>query len=190
MYKTIFWFLLVWTLFTLALQVFGYNILDSILIVLVIDLIALGIIIEVGKSKTFQDVGSDITTKIENIEKSVQSLLNSTSEDSVMKKIEDRINSFNTSIEESVISRIEEKLSKQKEDVNYLLDRMSKKTLELEEKLNKFGYSLAEHIESFGDRLDKIERYKPEEEETIPIGESVYVDEETLKEEEEESEQD
>lgn len=170
MYKTIFWFLLVWTVFSLALQMFGYNVLDSILIVLVIDLIALGIIVEIGKSKTFQDVGSEITTKIENIEKSVQSLLNTTSEDSIMKKIEDAI-------------------SKQKEDVNYLLDKMSKKTLELEEKISKFGFSLAEHIESFGDRLDKIERYKPEEEETIPIGESVYVDEETLKEDEEESEQ-
>ena len=170
MYKTIFWFLLVWTVFSLALQMFGYNVLDSILVVLVIDLIALGSIVEIGKSKTFQDVGSEITTKIENIEKSVQSLLNTTGEDSIMKKIEDAI-------------------SKQKEDVNYLLDKMSKKTLELEEKINKFGFSLAEHIESFGDRLDKIERYKSEEEETIPIGESVYVDEETLKEDEEESEQ-
>jgi hypothetical protein len=148
---------------------FGYNILDSILVVLVIDIIALGIIVEIGKTKPFQNVSSEITTKIENIEKSVQSLLNTSSEDSIMNKIE-------------------EKISKQKEDVNYLLDKISKKTLELEEKLSKFGYSLAEHIESFGERLDKIERYKPEEE-SIPIGESVYVDEETLKEDEQESEE-
>lgn len=169
MYKTVFWFLLVWTIFTLALQMFGYNILDSILVVFVIDIIALGIIVEIGRTKPFQNVSSEITTKIENIEKSVQSLLNTSSEDSIMNKIE-------------------EKISKQKEDVNYLLDKISKKTLELEEKLSKFGYSLAEHIESFGERLDKIERYKPEEE-SIPIGESVYVDEETLKEDEQESEE-
>jgi hypothetical protein len=135
----------------------------------VIDIIALGIIVEIGRTKPFQNVSSEITTKIENIEKSVQSLLNTSSEDSIMNKIE-------------------EKISKQKEDVNYLLDKISKKTLELEEKLSKFGYSLAEHIESFGERLDKIERYKPEEE-SIPIGESVYVDEETLKEDEQESEE-
>ncbi|OGI12248.1 hypothetical protein A3K64_02890 [Candidatus Micrarchaeota archaeon RBG_16_36_9] len=167
MYKTIFWFLLAWTVLSLALQMSGYNILDSILIVLVIDIIALGIIVEIGKRKSFQDVGSEITTKIENIEKSVQSLLNASGDDSIINKIEERIN-------------------KQKEEVGYLLDRMSKKTLELEEKINKFGFSLAEHIESFGERLDKIERYKPEEE-SIPIGESVYVDEEELKEEEERS---
>jgi len=188
MYKTVFWFLLVWTMFTLALQMFGYNILDSILVVFVIDLIALGIIVEIGKTKPFQNVSSEITTKIENIEKSVQSLLNTSSEDSIIKKIDDKINSFNTSIEESIISKVEEKISKQKEDVYYLLDKMSKKTLELEEKISKFGYSLAEHIESFGERLDKIERYKPEEE-SIPIGESVYMDEETLKEDEEEQQE-
>lgn len=185
MYKTIFWFLLVWTVFTLALQMIGYDLLDSILVVLVIDLIALGIIIEIGKSKSFEGVSNEITTKIENIEKSVQSLLNASSEDSIIKKVEDKISSLSSSIEDSVMSKIEERINKQKEDVNYLLDKMSKKTLELEEKISKFGYSLAEHIESFGGRLDKLERYDTEEE-SIPIGESVYVDEETLKEDEDE----
>jgi hypothetical protein len=143
----------------------GYDLLNSVLIVLVIDLIALGIIVEVGKKKPLNEIGAEITAKIENIEKVCQSLLNSTGEDSIVKRIEDAV-------------------GKQKDEVNYLLDKMSRKMLELEENINKFGFSLAEHVENFGGRLEKIERYEPEE--TIPIGESVYVDEEELKEEEEE----
>lgn len=165
MYKIVFWFLLLWTVLTMILFSRGYDLLNSVLIVLVIDLIALGIIVEVGKKKPLNEIGAEITAKIENIEKVCQSLLNSTGEDSIVKRIEDAV-------------------GKQKDEVNYLLDKMSRKMLELEENINKFGFSLAEHVENFGGRLEKIERYEPEE--TIPIGESVYVDEEELKEEEEE----
>ncbi len=154
MYKTVFWFLLLWTVFTLFLQSLGYDILNSIIIVLVIDLIALGIIVEIGKKKPL-NINEKITSKIENIERVCQSMLNSSSEDSIMKKIEEKIN-------------------KQKEEVNYLLDKMSRKTLELEEKINKFGVSLAEHVEDFSSRLEKLE--KPEE--TFPIGETVYIEDE------------
>jgi len=165
MYKIVFWFLLLWTVLTMILFLRGYDLLNSVLIVLVIDLIALGIIVEIGKKKPLNEISAEITAKIENIEKVCQSLLSSTSEDSIIKRIEDAV-------------------GKQKGEVDYLLDKMSRKMLELEEKISKFGFSLAEHVENFGGRLEKLERYEPEE--TIPIGESVYVDEEELKEEEEE----
>ena len=166
MYKIVFWFLLLWTVLTLGLFLRGYDLLNSVMIVLVVDLIALGIIVEVGKKKSFSDISAELAAKVENIEKIVQNMLNSLSEDSIVKKIEEGV-------------------GKQKEEVSYLLDKMSKKMLELEEKINKFGFNLAEHVENFTGRLEKIERYDSEEE-AIPIGESVYVDEEELKEEEEE----
>lgn len=156
MYKTVFWFLLIWTVFSLILQLVGYELLDSIIIVLVIDLIALGIIIEIGRKKPLKEINETISSKIENIERVCQSILNSASENPIIEKIEERIN-------------------KQKEDVNYLLDRMSRKTLELEERVNKFGFSLAEHIEDFSDRLEKLETPK---EDTSTIGESVYLENE------------
>ena len=124
----------------------GYELLDSVMIVLIIDLIALGIIVQIGKSKPMQEISSEINAKIENIEKVCQSMLNSFSEDSIVKKIEERI-------------------SKQKEDVNYLLDKMSRKMLDLEEKINKFGFSLAEHMES-----------RSSSENNFPIGETVYIE--------------
>lgn len=160
MYKTVFWFLLVWTIFSLVLQLFfGYEILESVIIVLVIDLIALGIIVEIGRKKPLKEVSDKITTKIENIERVCQSILNSSNESSIM-------------------SKIEGKLNKQKEDVNYLLDKMSRKALELEERINKFGVSLAEHVEDFSSRLEKIESFGKEPEETFPIGETVYLEDE------------
>jgi len=158
MYKTVFWFLLIWTVFSLVLQLFGYEILDSIVIVLVIDLIALGIIVEIGRKKPIKEISEKITTKIENIERVCQSI----------------VNSFN---ENPIIERIEERINKQKEDVNYLLDKMSRKTLELEEKINKFGLSLAEHVEDFSGRLKKLEKPK----ETFPIGETIYIEEDEEK---------
>lgn len=162
MYKIAFWFLLAWTVISLILLLRGYDLLNSVMIVLVIDLIALAIIVEMGKKKSFQDVSSEIKAKIENIEKVCQNILNSSSDDSIISKIEERIN-------------------KQKEEVNYLLDRMSRKSLELEEKINNFGYNLAEHVEDFGKRLEKLENPG----EKFSIGETVYVEDENEEEEQE-----
>ncbi len=150
MYKFVFWFLLLWTVFSLALTFRGYDVLDAVMSVLVVDLIALALMIEIGRKVPLKEVGAEITAKIENIEKVCQSILNSASEN-------------------PLISKLEETISKQREDVNYILDRMSRKVLELEEKINKFGFSLAEHIE------DKL---KSEAEDTsFPIGQAVYIEE-------------
>jgi len=157
MYKKVFWFLLVWTVFSLILQMLGYEILDSIIIVLIIDLIALGVIVEIGRKKPLKEINEKIASKIENIENVCQSILKTSDENPIMEKIEGKIN-------------------KQKEDVNYLLDKMSRKALELEDKINKFGVNLAEHVEDFTDRLEKLE--KSEETESFPIGETVYMEEE------------
>ncbi len=159
MHKTVFWFLLVWTIFSIILQLFGFDVVESIIIVLIIDLIALGIIVEIGRKKPLKEINGKLSSKIENIERVCLSILNTASENPIME-------------------RIEAKLSKQKEDVNYLLDRMSRKALELEERINKFGASLAGHVEDFSDRLEKLERPEivEESEETFPIGETVYIE--------------
>jgi len=155
MHKKVFWFLLVWTVFSLVLQMFGYEILESIIIVLIIDLIALGIIVEIGRKKPLKEINEKIASKIENIENVCQSILKSSNENPIMEKIE-------------------VKLNKQKDDVNYLLDRMSRKALELEERINKFGINLAEHMEDFSGRLEKLEKPK----ESFSMGEAVYLEEE------------
>ena len=50
-----------------------------------------------------------------------------------------------------------------------MLDKISRKTLELEQKINKFGLKLAEHIE-------EPEEEKPEDQ-SFSLGELIYTDE-------------
>jgi hypothetical protein len=154
MYKLVFWFLLFWTLISLFLYIRGYDVLNSLMLVLVVDMVALGVIVQMGTKGPMKEISSEVTTKLENIEKVCQSILNSSSDDSIVAKIEERIN-------------------KQKDDVSYLLDRMSRKMLELEEKINKFGFSLAEHLE------EKIEEKKYDENSnSFNVGETVYIEDE------------
>jgi hypothetical protein len=162
MHKLAFWFLLFWTLISLFLYIRGYDVLNSLMLVLVVDLMALGVIVQKGTKGPMKEISDEVTTKLENIEKVCQSILNSSSDESIVAKIEERIN-------------------KQKDDVSYLLDRMSRKMLELEEKINKFGFSLAEHIE------EKIEDKKYDEN-SFNIGQTVYVEDEYASVEEEDRE--
>ena len=112
-----------------------------------------------------KEIETGVITKVENIERICQDI-------------------SKTKIENPSIN-IEEKLKKQKDDTNYLLDKMARKTLELEEKINRFGLSLASHVENFGNRIEKIEGSKKIEskegkskEESFSVGELVYLDEE------------
>jgi hypothetical protein len=150
MYKTAFWFLLIWTIVSMFLYLRGYDVFSSLMVVLILDIAALGIIVQMGRSGSLDSVNAEVNAKIENIERVCQSILSSTGTDNVMQKIE-------------------ENLAKQKDDMNYLLDKMSRKMLELEEKISKFGFTLAEHIE---EKLDE----KKYDENSFNIGETVYVD--------------
>jgi hypothetical protein len=152
MYKTVFWFLLIWTIVSLFLYLRGYDVFTSLMLVLVLDIAALGIIVQKGKDGPLGSVNAEVSAKIDNLERVCQSILSSTGGD-------------------AVVQRIEENIAKQKDDVNYLLDKMSRKMLELEEKINKFGFSLAEHIE---EKLD--EKKYDETQNSFNVGETVYID--------------
>jgi hypothetical protein len=165
MYKAVFWFLLIWTLLSIFLYTRGYDVFNSLMIVFVMDIAALGAIVQMGRNGSLDNVSAEVNAKIENIERVCQSILNSTGGDVVMQKIEDN-------------------LAKQKEDMSYLLDKMSRKMLELEEKISKFGFTLAEHIE------EKLEEKKYDENQnSFNIGETVYVDDYAEVEEESEEQQ-
>jgi hypothetical protein len=72
----------------------------------------------------------------------------------------------------------EEKLQKQKEDISYILDKVAKRSMELEERINVFGRALANSIDTLKLNLDHKEENKTEE----TIGETVFIDEEEEKE--------
>jgi hypothetical protein len=128
-HRTAFWILILLTIIAAVLQMFGYNFLEVLVILLIIDSIAFGATIEIEKKKSLKEIemNDNITLKVEKIEKICQD---------VLQKVDTNSSSLN----------LEEKLEK-----------LSRKTLELEQKIKNFGLNLAEHVEDFDNRLEKLE---------------------------------
>ena len=68
---------------------------------------------------------------------------------------------------------LEARLEKQKNEISYILDKVAKKSLELEERLNAFGQALVSKIND----ENKEEAKEEEKTETFNVGEIVYVEE-------------
>jgi predicted transposase YdaD len=137
----------------------GYNFLEVLIVLLIIDSIGFGAMIEIERSKSKKEAEASniVTQKIEGLEKICQDVLHRVSTNPALVKLEDR-------------------LREHKEERNNMLDRMSRKTLELEQKINKFGARLAEHMEDVGSRLEKIEKPQSEDD-SFSLGELVYLNE-------------
>jgi hypothetical protein len=114
---------------------------------LVVDFIAFGANLEIEKRKRGEFTNFNFKEKLENIEKTCNEILGLVKSN----------------------PKTEDILQKQKDDITYLLDKISKKSLELEERLNKFGKIL----------LNSVEK---KEEQTVPISEIIYVDDSESKE--------
>ncbi len=138
MITKLFMLLIVVTMILTILQLLGYQVMESIVLMLVIDLIAFGANLEIEKRKKIEP---NLSSKLEGIEKMCNEIL--------------------THIKTN--PGIEEKLQKQKNEITFLLDKISKKSLELEERLNKFGKILANSIEK-------------SKEASFPVSEIVYVE--------------
>jgi hypothetical protein len=169
MLKLLFLVSLAITIVLSALQILGTQTLDLIIIMIIIDFLSLGAYLEVEKNKADKETKGFITIKLEGIEKVCNDILN------------------------HVISPnpgFEAKLEKQKDDMNYILDKIAKKSLELEEKLNIFGKVLSNNINgktkveeepSKTEETEEEEKEQEETAETFNVGEIVYVEDEDNK---------
>jgi len=149
--------LIIVTIILTAMQLSGYQVLDSIIVMIIIDFIALGANIELENRKVWIETRSNITTKLESIEKTCLDIFG-------------HITNSNPGFEE--------KLKKQKEDVSYILDKVAKKSLELEERISNFGQTLASSVVSLNERVKVLET--PEENKTedksFSVGEIIYTE--------------
>jgi c-di-AMP phosphodiesterase-like protein len=121
MYKAAFWILIFVTVITMILQISGYNILESVLFLIIMDFIALWLYLE--KKNSLSQIDSNVVRKIENLETACSSILEGIGSVSSVLNLEDKVN-------------------KEREDVNLMMAKINEKTLNLEEKLNSFGQSL------------------------------------------------
>jgi len=155
--SVLFWILVILTVITGFLQtMMGYNLIGTIIILLIADFVVLGANLETEKRKHRK--GSKITTKLEGIERACSG---------IFEHIKGISSNPGLGISE-----------KQSDNINYLLDKMAKKALTIEERLNQFGETLASSISSLDERIrnletgEKIETEEVEEpvaEETVEI---------------------
>lgn len=122
MYKTAFWILIIITIVSMFLQISGYQIIETVTFLIVMDFIALWIYLE--KKKSLAGIDSNVIRKIENLETACSSILES-------------IGSVS-----SVLS-LEEKINKQRDDITSMIEKINEKTLSLEEKLSKYSHDLS-----------------------------------------------
>lgn len=159
MLKMLFFISIAITIALTAMQMFGSQVLDLIIIMIIIDFLALGAYIELEKRESDKETKGLVTTKLESIE-------------NVCKNIFTHVTSPNPGFEA--------KLEKQKNDISYILDKLAKKSLELEEKLNAFGQALTKREEiKVGEEVGEVSEEKEEiPQESYSIGEIVYMENE------------
>lgn len=158
MLKILFLVSLIITTALAALQLIGFQVIDSIIIMIIINFLSLGAYIELENRKMVKESKDFIGSKLEGIEKICNETLT-------------HITSPNPGIEL--------RLEKQKNDISYILDKISKRSLDLEERLNTFGKILSNSLKE-----KKVEEEKEEEKEnqdSYSVGEIVYIDDEENK---------
>lgn len=158
MLKILFLVSLIITTALTALQLTGFQVIDSIIIMIIINFLSLGTYIELENRKIVKESKDFIGSKLEGIEKICNETLT-------------HITSPNPGIEL--------RLEKQKNDISYILDKISKRSLDLEERLNAFGKILSNSLNE-----KKVEEQKEEEKEnqdSYSVGEIVYIEDEENK---------
>ena len=148
-----------------AVQISGFQVIDLIIIMIIVNFLSLGATLELERRKYDKESKGLITTKLEGIE-------------NVCKDIFTHVTSPNPGFEA--------KLEKQKNDMSYILDKIAKKSLELEEKINVFGKVLTKETEekvNVSEETEEIEEETKEKEsekpaESFSVGEIVYIDDE------------
>lgn len=167
----LFVFLLAITVGLTALQLLGYQVLNSLIIMIVVDFMALGAHIQINKKNTPNPTKTsnphNLIPRLEGIEKTCSDILNHIN-----------TNSLKTDI------------NKSKDDLTYLLERIARNTMSLEQKIDTFGETLTKSMLSINGRVKALEgselveqiedvAEKKPEKQSISVGEIIYVDEDT-----------
>lgn len=127
MYKTAFWILIIITIISMFLQISGYQIIETVTFLIVMDFIALWLYLE--KKRSLAGIDSTVIRKIENLETACSSIL-------------EGISSVPS------VLNLEEKINKQRDDITSMIEKINEKTLSLEEKLSKYSHDLSPVKES------------------------------------------
>jgi hypothetical protein len=160
MLKLLFLISIVITATLTILNIMGFGVMDAIIAMIIIDFLSLGGYIELENKKVAKESKDFVASKIEGVEKVCNDILS-------------QVRSPNQSVEAMI--------EKQKHDVSYILDKITKKSLELEERLNLFGRVLSNNlVEKKEDEVEEepevtqIDQEKAKQD-SYSVGEIVYI---------------
>ena len=147
------------TVILAIIQLSGYSVLESLIVMLIISFftLAASVRLDTKSSPSSIDIEKDIMPRLQKID-NMEKMYIENSQNHVTK------------------ADLEQAFRKHNDDITYLLDRMAKKTLELEDKLTKFGNSLVDSLSSVRGQVKELENKK--EGESFSLGELVYVEDE------------
>jgi hypothetical protein len=93
-YRTAFWILILMTVISAVLQMLGYNFLEVLIVLLIIDSLGFGSMIEIERKKSQKEVESSniVTQKIEGLEKICQDVFQRVSTNPSLAKLEEKMN--------------------------------------------------------------------------------------------------
>jgi hypothetical protein len=154
----LFFFVTLITIILTVIQLFGYPVMELVMVMLVVDFMTLAASIQLGSKNYVKNNPIDIEKEV------VPRLQKIDSIEKVCTDISNRVSN----------TEFEEKLKKQGDDISYLLDKMAKKTLDLEERINNFGNGLIDSISNLSNKVKSLE--EKEEGESFSLGELVYVE--------------
>ena len=161
---TLFIFLLAITVILTGMQIIGFEVLNSLIIMIVVDFMALGATLQTKKKNPGNphNPNQNIIPRLENIEKTCSDIITHLGSNSVR-----------------------EDVMKSKDDITYLLERIARKTLDLENKMDTFGKTLARSMLDINGRVKNLEATEAVEKleedaqlgpDPVSVGEIVYVE--------------
>jgi hypothetical protein len=163
MLKTLFFISIVITAALTVVNMMGTSVTDAIMIMILIDFLSLGGYMELENKKIATESKDFVASKIEGVEKVCNDILT-------------HVKSPNPGVEAMI--------EKQKNDISYILDKITKKSLELEERLNLFGKVLSNNLveRKEGEAEEEAEVTQVDQGEakkdSYSVGEIVYISDE------------
>ena len=136
-----FWFMILITFALIIVQIIGYSVIEYIILVIIIDLVLIEVSRELNKNKINSKIKEELTKRIKYIE-----------------DISLRIVHYLEQHPHSVKHIVEE----QKVEFRAEMERMAKKSIEIENKLHRLRNSINSAFVMFDDRIKKIEGHDVE----------------------------
>jgi len=138
----LFWFLGFLTVIFLGLYVAGYEVLEVIFSLIIVNIAVIEVSRQVDKKKHTESIKNDLTERLASIERICKNIMDH----------QPRID------HDDVKTIVQEHNKSERDKTDYLFDRMARKSIEIENNVNRMKRTFSGAIGALDDRINEIER--------------------------------